>query len=112
VTYEEITGIGYEEAQDHLSKALSLGSQHNMDVFAWFEYGFAIHHKKLKSRSPLADIAEKTKLTKGFANSFLWLDPTNAEALTLMEKLLMDCVEGYNSLGLAGIQLDDHFGPP
>lgn len=107
---EDLTGKAIAESDNLLAPALEIGTKLGLDIVAWFEYGFAVHHKKLAQISPFAKLAVDTKLTIGWANDFLWLNPANSDVLFFITQIMLDCVEGYSGLGMAGIQLDDHFG--
>jgi uncharacterized lipoprotein YddW (UPF0748 family) len=88
-----------------------------MEVFAWFEYGLSVHHSSLGASDARYSRFARIAVDRGWtisqrSNGFLMLDPRIPEALNLIKTFMVECVQKYNSLGLAGIHLDDHICMP
>ena len=100
------TGI----ATDLLSWTLAAAEDLDMEVYAWFEYGLMPAYGSLNN--DFAIYADSKGWILGQHSSFYWMDPVQLDALAFLAGIIKDCISGYSSRGLKGVQLDDHFGSP
>lgn len=100
------SGIG----ADYLAWTLAAGNSLGLEVYAWFEYGLMCSYGEINN--DFAHYAQANKWIIGQESGFYWLDPRNADVLSFTRGIMMDAISGYTSLGLKGVQWDDHFGTP
>ena len=101
------TGVG----DDHLKWTLSAASDVGIEVYAWFEYGLIAAYGGINNGF------SKVATDKGWilgqeGQGFVWMDPDNQDVLAFLSGIMGDAWTGYSSLGLKGVQLDDHFASP
>ncbi len=96
------------KGRDPLKELINAAHQHNIKVFAWYEFGFATAHRDSTggkiiqkypdwaSRDIEGNITEK--------NDFQWMNPFHHEVQNFMISLIAEAVEKYD---LDGIQGDD-----
>jgi uncharacterized lipoprotein YddW (UPF0748 family) len=107
----DLTGVEIHEklvGRDPLAEAIAAAKPHGIDVYAWFEFGFATD----MNGGPGREIAEKKPqwvsrtqaVQPVIKNGFRWLNSLDREVQDFMVALLMEVVEKYD---LKGIQGDD-----
>lgn len=97
-------------AADHLDWSLSAAKELDMEVYAWFEYGLMPSYGSLNNDFAL--YAEEKGWILGQYSQFYWMDPSQQDVLIFLAGIMKDCISGYSSRGLKGVQLDDHFASP
>jgi uncharacterized lipoprotein YddW (UPF0748 family) len=92
---------------DLLAWALKAGDAFQIQVIAWFEYGLMA-----EPNSVFGQWASAHGWTLGALHNVSWLDPRQPQVLGFLAGILADAWIGYSTLGLAAVQLDDHFASP
>jgi len=98
-------GIG----RDLLSWAIKYAKESNLEIYAWFEYGFIAAYTKNSNA-----FATKAKslgwINPDEADNYWWLDITKDDPVNFLVSIMTDCAKYYPTLN--GVQLDDHFAYP
>ncbi len=111
---KELTGVAIDPrldsadpGRDPLKELIAEAHQHNMKVFAWFEFGFAASYQAqggeiLKKKPGWAlKNAQGELVTK---NGFEWMNPLDPKVQDFMLSLIGEVVRNYD---VDGIQGDD-----
>ena len=102
---------GTGSGDDHLKWTLSAASEVGIEVYAWFEYGLIAAYGGINNG--FAKVATDNGWILGQeGQGFVWMDPDNQDVLAFLSGIMSDAWTGYASLGLKGVQLDDHFASP
>jgi len=82
--------------------AIEHGHAQNMEVYAWFEYGYIAAYMNLST--PFGQYANNNKWIMGEVNNMFYMNPLS-DATEFLARMMIDAI----SLGIDGLQLDDHF---
>lgn len=79
-------------------------------VIAWFEYGFAMHHKSIGNPPKFYENTKAKGWHLGFdpRTGFEWLNPAHPDVVKFLGQMMLDCLDMYPYI--SGVQIDDHFG--
>lgn len=96
--------------RDLLSWAIKYAKESNLEIYAWFEYGFIAAYEK-----DFNTFATKAKSLgwiddRAHADKYWWLDITKDDPVNFLVSIMTDCAKNYKTLN--GVQLDDHFAYP
>lgn len=96
--------------RDLLSWAIKYAKESNLEIYAWFEYGFIAAYEK-----NFNTFATKAKSLgwiddRAHADKYWWLDITKDDPVNFLVSIMTDCAKNYKTLN--GVQLDDHFAYP
>jgi len=95
--------------RDPLAEMIKAAQEYNIEVVAWFEYGFASVYANNSGGALLAKYPHWASRDKNGniteKNKFYWLDAYNPEVQLFLRKMIMEVVENYPDL--AGVQGDD-----
>jgi uncharacterized lipoprotein YddW (UPF0748 family) len=92
---------------DFLGRMVALAAAQDIEVVAWFEYGFMASYQSANSFSEVA--RSKGWILGTTSNGFVYCDPANTEVLEFLSSLMIDVLSGY---AVRGVELDDHFDCP
>lgn len=112
-----------QDGEDILHRIIKEGHQQNLNVLAWFEYGFmAPKNSELVKRHPdwitqhrdrsenlQEDELKSELLDNPFTIQQVWLNPLHPEVQNFLLSLIVEVILNYN---VDGIQFDDNFGLP
>ena len=108
------TGVAIDPAldpenngRDPLQELIDAAHQHNIKVFAWFEFGFAASHgahggELVKRKPQWASLDVNGDLVS--KNGFEWLNALDPEVQTFITSLVLEVVRNYE---IDGVQGDD-----
>ncbi|HEX3073989.1 MAG TPA: family 10 glycosylhydrolase [Ignavibacteriales bacterium] len=99
---------------DPLREIIDVAHKHNMEVFAWFEYGFAVGYGTDENDPPsIIDLhpdwsmksrAGKITESDDYGGHFFWIDPSVNGAADFMVDLYTECAAKYPDID--GVELD------
>jgi uncharacterized lipoprotein YddW (UPF0748 family) len=98
------------QGRDILLWTLQAAKPFSIEVVAWLEYGFMCSYQTLEN--PFAAEANRRGWVAGLYSSFYWMNPSLKEVQDFLNGIISDALTNYASMGLLGVQLDDHFAFP
>ena len=101
------------QGRDILQETIELGSENDLAVIPWFEFGFmAPADSAIAKQHPdwLVQRQDGSSIwLEGKVHQRVWLNPLHPEVQQFISDLVLEIVGNYK---VKGIQFDDHFGYP
>ena len=115
---EAVTGTSLDptpglQGRDILQETIELGSENDLAVIPWFEFGFmAPADSAIAKQHPdwLVQRQDGSSIwLEGKVHQRVWLNPLHPDVQQFISGLVLEIVGNYE---VKGIQFDDHFGYP